>query len=408
MNMIKQPKPDRRYLLYLAGIMFLAGMFYFNLLLIRPLVSMESFAVEWSAVRGFLVDGQDPYLNEAFQAASVTVPAKARDNLTSYHEPFYRAVTQFPIGLIPSFDWAIAARLSFIEIALAIIITIIYLSLPWKGEKFQLGLVFLLLLAWPPLWENIRTGDSTLLNLMWILLSFWALSHDMPEIGGVTMALGTSNFEIFGLAVIAFLLWVIYKREWRFLSGFLMTIGLLFILAHIFNPDWYIGYLGSQIKFWQNNELLTSMKILVGGLPATGSTISNIIAVVILALLLYEWHTIAGRDNHAFLWILAFSLAAPSLLGLGTEFRWFAVNLLGIYTVILRTTNRWGKNGFWLAFLLFATLEILIYQFRNWFDSGGGLLIMSAIMILMLYWVRWDSTRTTRLWADILEEKGRQ
>jgi len=293
-------------------------------------------------------------------------------------------------------------------VAAVIVMAVVYFSIPWQSGKKYLAFLILILIAWPPLWLSLANGESTILILMWISLSYWALRNDLPEIGGVTLAFGFTNHEIFGLALISIMLWVINRKEWRFLAGFLMTFGLLLALAQIFNPQWYLGYLGSQIRFWQNSELISSARIFEGSLPATGPTISGILSVIILALILFEWQTIAQRDKNAFLWIIAFALAAPAILGIGSKLSWLAVNLVGISLIVARIANRWKSTGYWLVILFLGLIELLTALFMAWFENGSGLLALSALMVILLYWVRWDSTRTTRLWADILEEKGLQ
>lgn len=408
MSLVKNPKGDRRYLLYLAGIVIFIGLTYLNWLVIRPIAAMDDFAVEWSAARGYLVSGQNPYGKEALSAAGNLMTDSNEPSLISYHEPFNRTILNFPLAAIHDFDWASAIRLSLLEIATVIILAVTYFSIPWQSEKIFLALLLLILIAWPPLWLSIKSGESIILTLMWISLSYWALRNDLPEIGGVTLALGFTNLETFGLALISILLWVIYRKEWRFLAGFLMTFALLLLLAHIFYPQWYLGYLGSQIRFWQNGELISSVKIFEGGFPATGQTISRILSVIILALILFEWHTIAQRDRNAFLWIIALSLAAPAILGIGSKLSWLSVNLGGIYLIVTRISNRWKASGYWLVISFLVIIEIFTFFSMTWFDNGAGLLVLSAVIVILLYWVRWDSTRTTRLWADILEEKDRQ
>ena len=408
MSLVKDPKSDRRFLFYLAMGVILAGLTYLNLLVIRPISSMSDFAVEWSAARGYLVSGQNPYGKEAFAAANELIAEDAAISLISYHEPFFRTILQFPLAAIPDFNWAAAVRMSLLEVAAVIVMAVVYFSIPWQSGKKYLAFLILILIAWPPLWLSLANGESTILILMWISLSYWALRNDLPEIGGVTLAFGFTNHEIFGLALISIMLWVINRKEWRFLAGFLMTFGLLLALAQIFNPQWYLGYLGSQIRFWQNSELISSARIFEGSLPATGPTISGILSVIILALILFEWQTIAQRDKNAFLWIIAFALAAPAILGIGSKLSWLAVNLVGISLIVARIANRWKSTGYWLVILFLGLIELLTALFMAWFENGSGLLALSALMVILLYWVRWDSTRTTRLWADILEEKGLQ
>lgn len=408
MSLVKDPKSDRRFLLYFALGVILAGLTYLNLLVIRPISSMSDFAVEWSSARGFLVSGQNPYGKQAFDSANDLITKSADPGMISYHDPFYRTILQFPLAAIPDFDWAAAVRMSLLEVAAVIVMAVVYFSIPWQSEKKYLTFLILILFAWPPMWLSIATGESTILILMWIGLSYWALRNELPEIGGVTLAFGFTNHEIFGLALVSILLWVINRKEWRYLAGFLMTFGLLLALAHIFNPEWYLGYLGSQIRFWQNGDLITTSRIFEGSLPATGLTISRILSVIILALILFEWQTIARRDKNAFLWIIGLALAAPAILGIGSKLSWLSVNLVGIYLIVARIANRWKSSGFWLVIFFLALIELFTAFNMAWFENGSGLLVLSALMVILLYWVRWDSTRTTRLWADILEEKGLQ
>ena len=175
MSLVKDPKSDRRFLLYFALGVILAGLTYLNLLVIRPISSMSDFAVEWSSARGFLVSGQNPYGKQAFDSANDLITKSADPGMISNHDPFYRTILQFPLAAIPDFDWAAAVRMSLLEVAAVIVMAVVYFSIPWQSEKKYLTFLILILFAWPPMWLSIATGESTILILMWIGLSYWAL-----------------------------------------------------------------------------------------------------------------------------------------------------------------------------------------------------------------------------------------
>lgn len=402
--MIEDKKPDRGNLIYLGVVALFALATYVNYLMLPVVGNAPEFKIEWEATRGFLMTGASPYaISRTLYSSSVDLFG-ANIIISAYHQPFFRSIIQFPLSFISSFELAAAIRMTIIEVAFGALIFLIWKILPWRQTRAQWSLLVLLIVMMPFSWLSVIAAGETVIVLVLLTLSVLSVSKGMPEVGGVLLALGFTMFEVFGLAIFSILVWLIYRREFNALIGFGLTFLLLVFLAHIFFPEWYMVYFTSQYLFSMIKPLATSGSYFVNVLPGAGATLSKVFSVIILALLLYEWHTLWKRDENAFVWVFALMLIASPVLGFGTLPQWQVTSVLATALVVSRFANRWGNKGFWLSFFVMAMVEIYIFLTFRGNDPTAMLIWVPVIQIIMLYWVRWDSVRTTKLWADILEE----
>lgn len=406
-TMVQDPKPDRTYFAYLSVVVALTMITLFNYLILVPRLDLTLFKIDHAAARDYVVDGTSPYheLNLLSQRSDVNL--NPGELISVYHKPFFRTILSFPLAAIPDTNLAEALQLTLIEISIAITLALAAKLLFRQAPNLQSLAILIPILALPGFMSGIRLGDETLIILALITLSVWSIQKGQDEVGGVTLALGFTSFESFGIAFITIFLWLIYKGRARFLMGFGLTLAFLLLMAHIFDPNWYIGYLKSQYIYYQQNQAFKLTAIFTESMPGAGFTLAKVTAVLFLASILYEWHTIAKREFNAFLWVLALSFTIPTLLGIGTAIQWSVANVIGIVLVIIRFSERWKTKGYLIAISTFSLAEIGIRFLVVPVSVGLALFVMPLIITILLYWVRWDSVRTTRLWADILEDQGK-
>jgi hypothetical protein len=111
---------------------------------------------------------------------------------------------------------------------------LLWLALPWvlrpyaPAPREPLGYLALWLL-FPPLWIALLQGQPSILLLLLYAITYIALKrgHDLPA--GIYLGFGLFKFPV----VLPFALVFLFRRKWKFLTGFLCTASLLGILSLI-------------------------------------------------------------------------------------------------------------------------------------------------------------------------------
>lgn len=406
-RMVTDPKPDRTYLVYIGALLLLVLVTVINLFVVVPNVPLAIVELDQNAATRFLTEATSPYTGLKLDSPTVAADLLPGELIGVYHKPFYRSIFDLPLAAIGDVRIAGAFRLTLLEISLATILWIAGRLLLRKSAGPLWLIALLPILALPGIWSSFRLGDGVLIVLGLIMLGIWVLDQGHEELAGLLFALGFTSIEVLGLAYISLFLWLAYTRRVRVLAGFGLTMALLLTAAHLFDPNWYIGYLKSQYLFYQQDLYLTTEKTFVAASAGVGSTMAKITAVLFLAALFYEWHTIGKRDTRSFLWVLCLSLAFSPLIGIGTTTQGSVVQVLAIVLVIIRFGERWRRYGTWFSVLVMLLLDVLVWMQLGRSSVGFALFWSNVGLAILLYWVRWDSVRTTRLWADILEDQGK-
>jgi len=203
-----------------------------GLLLFAPLPTGGSWGWDVAIFRAgarALMQGQNPYLPAniprfADGAQLATIPFYT-------YSPVFAALVA-PLAALP--PW-VAFRFWFLGnlgLYFASILLIIK-AIGWKINTRGLVLLVLAMAAFAPLRTLLIIGQSGVVMLFFLSLSFWLLKHNRPGWAGAALSL--AFFKPHLVLLLPFFVW---RRQWRLLGGFLAATALAVLPFWSLVGDW--------------------------------------------------------------------------------------------------------------------------------------------------------------------------
>ncbi len=224
---LRHPRKIYNFIILTLAVTALVG-----LLLFAPLPTGGSWGWDVAIFRAgarALMQGQNPYL-------PANIPRFA-DGAQLATIPFYTyspifAVLVAPLAALP--PW-LAFRFWFLgNLALYFAsILLIIKAIGWKISIRGLVLLMLVMAAFAPLRTLLIIGQSGVVMLFFLSLSYWLLKHTHPGWAGAALSL--AFFKPHLILLIPFFIW---RRQWRLLGGFLTATVLAALPFWSLVGDW--------------------------------------------------------------------------------------------------------------------------------------------------------------------------
>ena len=385
----------------------LAGVYLLNLNFAVPYQRLHSFILNWNSLQRFIYEGLSPYSAEVYADTTRIVISRGTfaGELEPLHLPLSHLLLFLPFAWMQDFGMAAATWLGVLQFGLAVSVLLVMSRLEGSMPRWLYLPILLFFLAWQPLYAAINSGSELLVQLALLLLALRMLEQHSDEYAGLLLAFGFYNLEVFGIFYLTMFIWLVVKGRWGVLAGFGLTMAVLLLLAFAFQADWALRYLKNQLEFWRYNDMVTSTRIFEGWLPAAGPTMARIVAVIALALLLFEWQTIGLREAENLFWLAGMALAVVPLLGISYRVEWSLAAMPGLMLVFNRFTSRWHLPGFVMSVAIMAVLMWGLWAAAIAGNLSVHIIFFPILNVALLYWVRWDVLKKNRLWADELARR---
>jgi len=185
-----------------------------------------------------------------------------------------------------------------------------------------------------------------------------------------------------------------------------MMLAILMGLSLLLFPSWILPFFGAVLGNWRSGLIPSTYSLFVGWLPGIGQRLAQLLAVVALAIAMYEWRAVRRQDVRWLFWTASLTSVLTPLMGVPYMPIWLVFTLPGVLLVIAVMSQRWGLLGYISAFIV-----LVVLFFGLWFAQFNGIisvfiLFYPLFMVLLLYWVRWGAVRPPRLWADEIKLRG--
>lgn len=383
------------------------GLYVLNQQFVFPRVRLEHFILNWNSLQRFIYDGPSPYSPGVYEDTARKVIARGTmaGDLEKLHLPLNTLLFYLPFAWMEDLSMAGTIWLMATQLALGGVFIMTLTRLEGNMPRWFYLPMLVFFLSWQPLYTTISTGADLILQMALILLGLRMLEQQNDEYAGLLFAFAFFNLEVFGMFFLTLAIWVTLKSRWGVFGGFGLTLGLMLVLAFVFETDWVLRYLKNQLEFWRYNDMQSVTDIFTGWLPAAGVTIAKIVAVLALALVLFEWQTLGRREAGNLYWLTGLTLAIVPLLGFSYRPEWAVVAMPGLMIVFNRFTARWHVPGFVLTLLIMLVLGWGLWA-AAWVPSPSVHMVFFPILtVLLMYWVRWDVLKKKRLWADELADR---
>jgi hypothetical protein len=392
----------------------LGGLGWANTLYARLHPGEKDFIVPWLAARTFLQYGDNPYSEPAAQRAQVvyygSLAAEGQDPL-KLDVPFPVELFYFPFALFSDYALARGLWMTCLEIAL---VALAFLSLQltnWKPARTLLPGFLIFSVLWVYGFLPLAGSRAVIFVALAIVGLLLALRDGRDELVGILLVVPFFKTDIAGLLVLFIFWWAIYHRRGRILAGFLMTLTILLAVSFFILLDWFMPFVDGLISHINSNPALTPTGILASWWPAVGPRLGWALTGLLLVVLFIEWRAVRRRDFRHLLWTASLTLVVTPLLGIPVIPQDYVLLFLPLVLFLSILAERWSRPGRWgvAGFVLFAIFFGFWFIIAGLFLTGTSAalnnvlaLVLPALLVFGLYWMRWWAVRPPRSWSDSL------
>lgn len=386
-------------------LLLLAG----NLFLATILPASGEFLVLREGGRGFLFDKLEPY--------GLSVPAYVQEKIYQHKIPDGEKpyILDIPFHLLlPYFVFALGSEVFargifffLLECALLLVVFLGMRLAEWEPTPLQLLLFFIVSLL------NFYTVDSFLKGAptIFLLLAYagiiQSLQYFQDELAGALLVFTGFQWEIGGPFFILILFYVFRSRRWRVLTGFGMVALILIFISFFLYPGWVLPFLRAVYNNWIADFGFSMRHVAQYIWPQQSVLLGWIFTGIVVAILGYEWSKVNADDSRRLYWVSCLTLSISPFLGFRLGLEQLVVLILPLGLILNVMSGRWERfgNSFALAFMIlyFAIPWLVFLQVVPRFGHKAQevlFLLLPAVTVIGLYWVRWWVLRPPRLWAD--------
>jgi hypothetical protein len=374
----------------------------------------KDFIIPWLAARTFLQYGDNPYSEPAAQRAQVVyygrLATEGQDPLR-LDVPFPVELFYFPFALIPDYSLARGLWMTCLEIAL---VALAFLSLRltnWKPARTLLPGFLIFSVLWVYGYLPLAGSRAVIFVALAIVGLLLALRDGRDEMAGVLLVVPFFKPDIAGPLVLFIFWWAFFHRRGRILAGFLMTLTFLLAVSFFILLNWFMPFVNGLISHINYNPGLTPAGILASWWPAFGPRLGWALTGLLLVVLFIEWRDVRSRDFRHLLWTASLTLAVTPFLGIPVIPQDYVLLFLPLILFLSILTERWSRPGRWgvAGFVLFAIFLGFWLIIAGMFLAGTTAalnnvltLVLPALLVPGLYWMRWWAVRPPRTWSDSL------
>jgi hypothetical protein len=275
------------------------------------------FAPFWVGVREMFA-GADPYSQATTLKIQQVVyggPALGGDPMMFVY-PAWMFLLIAPLAALP-YPWAAILYIGTLLWALLNVLGLMAWNFSKGNSRVHLfWMIWLVLGSLPFIIISVTKGQLGYLSLI-ALFATRRLWDRKPFWAGVLLSLVLIKPTVTVIPAAGFLLWALFEKDWKFIGGFLASIGTLFVTSLLASGNWIPGYL--------------SMLSIKGGMPVLWSLDAlnspwNFIFAAFFGLLGVYSFVIARRQRDRNFW-----LSTTFLLGIAlTPMRWIYDLYMGV------------------------------------------------------------------------------
>lgn len=367
------------------------------------------FLVQWMGTRTFLTQGVSPYSDEAVLRAQNFAygrAARSGEAQLRYVYPLYSMAIYFPFAFISDYNMARAVFMTFLEVALVVLLIFSLRLTRWRPRFWETLLLVLFSLFWFHAIRPLLDGNSAILVGLFFAGGLLALKNQGDGPAGLLFALTTIKPNVVVLALAFILIWSLVSGR-RAVAGWMLgTLVLLSATAALLLPNWMWQNLIEVVRYPSYSPPGTISAVLAETFPAMAARIARIVYGVLAGMLLAEWWSSRRADFPGMLWASLFTLVINQWIGIPTSPNNFIVLLPALVLVFSVWEERWRRAGRVLVITSMLFLFSITWGLPLWLESKQANLLLffpvPAFLIITLYWVRWWAIHPPNVWFDMI------
>ncbi len=402
--------------LLLLALALLAGLLALNISLAQTLPGGEQFFLRWSGARGFLLGNVEPYSSEVAQQTQTLVygrRAQAGEYPYALNDPFPIVLLYLPLALFSNFALARGVWMLFSEFALLWLMTSFFRALEWEPPRWLLALLLLAGVFGYYTLAALGAGTPAVFLTALFFAILYALRFSFDELAGALLCLTFYQWEVSALFVLFILVFVFANRRWRALAGFGMALTVLLAVSFLSYPGWGVPYLRGVLSDWYRSDALRFGAFAARWFPDAPFSIGRWTAVLLGALVFWEWTRAVNSHFRHIVWTACLSLAVNPLMGFAIFPSNHVVLLPSLILILRLVWERWARRRGWFPPLVLLAAFLVPFWLYFQVRAAAPRLYADLLTVLPplaslagLYWMRWWAVRPPRLWADQLEGQG--
>jgi hypothetical protein len=314
--------------------------------------------------------------------------------------PLYSILLFLPFSWITDFNWARAAWMTVLELALIAALLMSHQIMEWKPRRWLLALLLTFSLLWYHAMRPVILGNVVILQMLGVVGLLLALKKGENGTAGFLLALITVKPQVALLPVVFVLIWSVYRRRWQVATWFLSTLFFLAAFATLLLPSWWIENLREIVKYPAYNPPGSLSSILALWVPTQGQRIGTVLSALIAFILVIEWWRFRKADYQTFLWVFCLTLVLGQWVGLQNDPGNFIMLFFPLIYLFATWTSRWQRGGITLTLV---TMGVLMFGLWGLFlatversyqpiQSPVMFFPLPGIVVILLYWMRWWAT----------------
>lgn len=331
----------------LIGVALIINVIASYALFTRPYPGFNDYLTVWEASRLFFYKGLDPYSAETSLAIQTRIFGRAAlpdEQPNHFAYPFYAIYFVYPF-IHAEYEWATAAWLVFLEVCLIGALILLLDLFKWRARPLTLtGLVIFTLFAYPPA-RGLVLGQVSHVVYFLQVAALWAFVRQRHGLAGVLLALSTFKPQMSVFIVPFLLLWTLWRRRWRMIGAFSLTMAALIGSSFLLQPNWIEGFLYQLTLYPSYIEVSTPVWVVTDYLLGLGRGAEIGLNVLGALLMLWAWREALRRGTIGdFAWAFMLTLTLTHLIGLRTATPHFVVFLVPLM-FYLRAWARQRRYG---------------------------------------------------------------
>lgn len=264
--MPKQTEQNKARILIIVGLLFSFGIaLTFNQV---PLIRNKSdFFQRWYATTKLLSENRNLYdAQNGEEVLAFVYGDNPVYETTNFYYPAHLLLFIAPLALLPyptaHLIWTTGIQLFYLAA-----LWLMSNHLHWPGTVNKTTLLLALASLFLPSLQHTIWGQFNTIGVLSLVLSYLALQQGKDGWAGIWLVGLTFKPQATLLPLLFLLLWALWQRRWRFLTGFTVLSLAMWLFAELFQPGWvfdFINSLGGYIpvqsvvdQIWNPFQLVT-------------------------------------------------------------------------------------------------------------------------------------------------------
>lgn len=398
--MNRNSRTTTNMLLLAAAVIVLTGLIWVNIQFSRDNPGGNDFLVHYIGTRSYLLDRISPYSDEVALRIQTSAYGRAAEGIE--HElrvayPFYSIFLFAPFSLISDYAIARALWMVVLEVALIIMCLLSFQLLDWKPKLWMQSVFLAFSVLWYHSARSVINGNAVILITLMLIGALLALKRQQDHIAGLLLAIATIKPHLVILLIPYILFWSIYRKRWRVLSSFSLTLGVLLVISLLLMPDWLLQNIWEILKYPDYNPAGTLAAALGEWFPELANQLRWGILIVLSIILFGEWIRSRRSKFPRFLWVAMLTLVIGQWIGIQTDPGNFILLFPALMMIIASACRKWPQyqSGIILTSLgvvLFGLWGLFVFTIQWTYQpvqSPVMFLPLPALCLTGLYWIKW-------------------